>query len=382
MLDLVIRGGRVVTPSGVGDWDVGVQGERIAALGAPGTLDAGRVIDATGKVVVPGGIDPYTHLAHAIMSHPDEPGMTLGPEEDTRGMLFGGTTTHIDFAFVRPGGDIGSAIEQRSARWKGSAYTDYSFHVVLAGALELKVFEAIPEAIQAGFTSFKVFTTNILPPHPKRSGNRIDFGRIQHAMERIAPAGGIMTVHGEDEDIVQFNYEKHRAEGRMEGANLHLVHTKLSEQLAFRRTITLALKLRGKTIEDVTGGNLGAEARMGIAWTEGVVKRGMSLTRFVDITSANAARIFGLYPAKGALAVGSDADIVLIDPSLRKALARDDFHVSDYSPWEGWQIEGWPVTTLLRGRVMVENRRLVTDERAGRLVPRKIESAVLARPVC
>src|SRR5206468_2997730 len=121
-------------------------------------------------------------------------------------MLFGGTTTHIDFAFVRPGGDIRSAIEQRSARWKGSAYTDYSFHVVLAGALELKVFEAIPEAIQAGFTSFKVFTTNILPPHPKRSGNRIDFGRIQHAMERIAPAGGIMTVHGQDEDIVEFNY--------------------------------------------------------------------------------------------------------------------------------------------------------------------------------
>ena len=72
----------------------------------------------------------------------------------------------------------------------------------------------------------------------------------------------------------------------------------------------------------------------------------------------------------------------MIDPSLKKALARDDFHVSDYSPWEGWQIEGWPVTTLLRGRVMVENRRLVTDDRGGRLVPRKIESAVLARPVC
>ncbi|PYO00634.1 MAG: hypothetical protein DMD91_10160 [Candidatus Rokuibacteriota bacterium] len=474
LLDLIIRGGRVVTPSGVGDWDVGVQGERLAVLAAPGTLEAARVIDATGKVVVPGGIDPHTHLAHAIMSHPDEPGLTLGPEEDTRGMLFGGTTTHIDFAFVRPGGDAQSAIEQRSARWKGNSYTDYSFHVVLAGALDLKVFESIPETIQAGFTSFKVFTTNILPPHPKRSGNRIDFGRIQHAMERIAPAGGIMTVHGEDEDIVQFNYEKHRADGRMEGANLHLVHNKLSELLAFRRTIavarhtgcaiyfvhtsaregveaireargagqpvygetlhqyacfnaeyyktprgfcshtypslkfpedqqalwsgllgdglsalatdeyptSLALKLRGKTIEDVTGGNLGAEARMGIAWTEGVAKRGMSLSRFADITSTNAARIFGLYPRKGAIAPGSDADLVLIDPALKKSLSKEDFHVSDYSPWEGWAIEGWPVTTLLRGRVMVENRRLVSDERGGRLMPRKIDSAVLARPVC
>src|SRR5947208_7379015 len=474
MLDLVIRGGRVVTPSGVGNWDLGVQGERIAALGAPGTLEAGRVIDATGKVVVPGGIDPHTHFAHPIMSHPNEPGMTLGPEEDTRGMLFGGTTTHIDFAFVRPGGDIRSAIEQRSARWKGSAYTDYSFHVVLAGALELKVFEAIPEAIQAGFTSFKVFTTNILPPHPKRSGNRIDFGRIQHAMERIAPAGGIMTVHGEDEDIVQFNYEKHRAEGRMDGANLHLVHNKLSEQLAFRRTTalarhtgcaiyfvhtsaregveairearaagapvygetlhqyacfnaeyyktprgvcshtypsrkfpedqqalwsgllgdglstlatdeyptSLALKLRGKTIEDVTGGNVGAEARMGIGFTEGVGKRGMSLERYVDITATNAAKILGLYPRKGVIAPGSDADFALIDPTIRKTLTKDDFHVTDYNPWEGWQVTGWPVMTILRGRVIADRGKLLGSTGDGQLLTRKIDPRVLNRPAC
>src|SRR5207245_10911583 len=128
-------------------------------------VEGGRVMDDAGRVAGAGVIGPHTHLAHPIMSHQDELGLALGAEEDTRGMLFGGTTTHVDFAFVRPGGDIRSAIEQRSARWKGSAYTDYSFHVVLAGALELKVFEAIPEAIQAGFTSFKVFTTNILPPH-------------------------------------------------------------------------------------------------------------------------------------------------------------------------------------------------------------------------
>src|SRR5947207_68422 len=108
LLDLVIRGGRVVTPSGVGNWDLGVQGERIAALGAPGTLEAGRVIDATGKVVVPGGIDPHTHLAHPNMSHPAEPGHPLGPEEDPRGMLFGRTPTHNGLAFGRPGGDLPS----------------------------------------------------------------------------------------------------------------------------------------------------------------------------------------------------------------------------------------------------------------------------------
>ncbi|MDP2703131.1 MAG: dihydropyrimidinase, partial [Candidatus Rokubacteria bacterium] len=119
MLDLVIRGGRVVTPQCVGSWDVGVPGERIAVLGAPGTLptEAARVIDATGLIVTPGGVEPHTHLAHAIMSHPESPSITLGPEEDTRGMACGGTTTHIDFCYVRPGSDIQPVLEQRAARW-------------------------------------------------------------------------------------------------------------------------------------------------------------------------------------------------------------------------------------------------------------------------
>ena len=143
--------------------------------------------------------------------------MTLGPEEDTVGMACGGTTTHIDFAYLRTGGDLQQVVEQRAARWKGNSYVDYTFHITLAGALDLQVFEQIPEAIQAGYPSFKVFTTNVLPPHPKRAGNRLDFGRIHYAMEKVAPAGGIMVVHGEDEDLVQFNYERFREEKRMEG---------------------------------------------------------------------------------------------------------------------------------------------------------------------
>ena len=96
MLDLVVRGGHVVTPAGAGAWDVGVEGERIAAVATPGTLtDAGRVIDATGKIVVPGGIEPHTHLAEFVSMRPEENEWTLGPEQDTRGMVFGGTTTHM-----------------------------------------------------------------------------------------------------------------------------------------------------------------------------------------------------------------------------------------------------------------------------------------------
>jgi dihydropyrimidinase len=475
MLDLVVKGGQVVTPAGPIVADVGVVGERIAVVGQPDTVPAGaREIDASGLIVVPGGVEPHTHLAHRIAMHPDEELFTLGPEDDTRGMVFGGTTTHVDFCFVRPGGDVATALEQRAARWKGNSYTDYSFHLALCGPLPIKTFDAVPEAIQQGFATLKVFTTDILPPHPKRSGNRLDFGRIQLAMEKAARAGGLVAVHAEDHDIVQFMYEKFREEGRLDGTNLALVHNKLSEMLAFRRTInlaeavgaavyfvhtsaregvdavaeararglpvyaetlhhytcftaddyktprgfcyhtypslkfeddraalwdglvgggvstvgtdefptSLALKLRGRTIEDVTGGNLGAEARMGIVFTEGVVRRGMSLARFAEVTATNAARILGLYPRKGVIAPGSDADLVLIDPRARKTLTRDDFHVSDYSPWEGWEVRGWPVTTILRGAVVVQDGRLVDDRRRGELLPRKIDPIVLRRAAC
>src|SRR2546425_1693640 len=166
MLDLLIRGGDVVTPQGVGRWDVAIEGERIVALGLPELgLEAGRVIDATGKIVVPGGIEPHTHLAHLISMQPEENLHTLGPEEDTRGMVFGGTTTHVDFCFVRPGTDVQQVIESRAARWKGNSYADYSFHVALQGPLPLKVFDQIPEAIQAGFPSFKVFTVERSEEH-------------------------------------------------------------------------------------------------------------------------------------------------------------------------------------------------------------------------
>src|SRR5256712_7499952 len=156
MLDLVIRGGDVVTPRGVGRWAGAIEGERIVALGRPEQgFQGGRVIDASGKIVVPGGVEPHTHLAHFISMQPEENLHTLGPEEDTRGMVFGGTTTHVDFCFVRPGTDVQQVIETRAARWKSNSYTDYSFHVALQGQLGLTVFDQLPEAVQAGLPSFK-----------------------------------------------------------------------------------------------------------------------------------------------------------------------------------------------------------------------------------
>jgi dihydropyrimidinase len=474
MLDLAIRGGDVVAPHGTGRWNVGVKDGKIAFVGLEDqAVKASKVIDATGKLVVPGGIEPHTHLGDRITMQPSGAGLfALGPEEDTRGMAFGGTTTHVDFAWVHPRNDVTSAIERRMNRWNNKSHVDYTFHVALTGQLPLKTFDQLPEAIQQGFPSFKVFTADFLPPHPRRFPLRMDLGRIQLAMEKVAAHDGIMVVHAEDHDIVQFNYERFKAEGRTEGWNMHLVHSNLSESLSFRRAIGLAgatgagiyfvhtsardgveavmearakglpiyaetlhhyacfsaedykllrgfcyhtypslkypddqkalwdglvndgisttatdeyptsleLKLRGKEIDDVTGGNLGAEARLGIIYTEGVVKRGMTLQRFAEVTATNAAKILGLYPRKGVIAPGSDADLVLIDPSINKTLGREDFHVSDYSPWEGWEVKGWPVTTILRGKVIVDKGQLFGDLNDGQLVARRIDPRVLRRP--
>jgi dihydropyrimidinase len=162
-----------------------------------------------------------------------------------------------------------------------------------------------------------------------------------------------------------------------------LVHQGLATLATDEYPTPLEVKLRGNRIDNVTGGNTGAEARMGIAWSEGVVKRGMSLERFVEVTSSNAARLFGLYPAKGAIAAGSDADLIFIDPTVRKVLARDDFHVTDYSPWEGWSVSGWPVLTMLRGRVIAADGKLLGKLGDGRLITsRKIADAIVSRPSC
>jgi dihydropyrimidinase len=177
------------------------------------------------------------------LTNPDSGRSTLGPEEDTRGMAFGGTTTHLDFCFVEPSMEITEAIEKRCARWKGNSFVDYSFHVGLMGALPIKTFDQLADVIKQGFPSFKVFTTDVLPPHPKRISVRLDLGRIQLAMEKVAKNDGIMVVHAEDDELVQFNYQRFAAEGRTEGHNLHLVHTKLSEELAFERIIRLARAL-------------------------------------------------------------------------------------------------------------------------------------------
>ena len=478
MFDLLIRGGLVVTPEDVGERDVGVQGGRIAAVAWPGTLpaEAGRVVDARSKIVLPGGIEPHAHIAIPVperwAGRPEV--MTQPPEAASRAAAFGGVTTVIDFAGdlnPSPGANwspesIMQVVEGRRNVFHGHAYTDFAFHYILAGQVAPAVIGQIGEAVQEGIASFKIFTT--FP------GLRVPYGHLWAVFAEVAKHGGVMVVHAEDDDIVTYMEDKLTREGRDQGYHLHLVHNNLSEDLAFRKIIRLArhtevgvyfvhttakegvraiaeardqrlpvygealhnylqftcedykkpdgtaihtypaikfaddrdalqvglmdgdlcttatdeyttyknVKLSGDTIHTVCGGHNGIETRLPVAFTTFVAQRGMSLQRFAAITSTNAAKILGLYPQKGAIAPGSDADLVLIDPNLRKTLTLDDLHAdSDYSIWEGFACQGYPVMTILRGKVIVEDGRLLGSSADGRWLRRHVSADVRARPV-
>jgi dihydropyrimidinase len=138
--------------------------------------------------------------------------------------------------------------------------------------------------------------------------------------------------------------------------------------------------LQGKRIDDTTGGNSGVEPRLALMYTEMVKRRGYPLEKFVDLTSTNAAKIMGLYPRKGALSVNSDADITILDTSKKLTVRKEMLHETDYSPWEGHEVDAWPSMTILRGKVKVENGRLLGDLNDGQYLYRKISDEIRQSP--
>src|SRR6516165_6619878 len=183
MVSLIIRGGDLVMPGAVVPCDVAVPGGPIAAIAGPGALpaeSADRVIDATGHIVMPGGIDPHVHL-HYVWIKPDgTPLVTAGPEQVGRAALFGGTTTFIDFAYWRDGVSALQAIEMRDKDFVGKSPCDWAYHIMLHSEPPPEFAGQLAEAIQAGYPTLKIFTTNILP---SRSGRMVDFGDIWEAFQ-------------------------------------------------------------------------------------------------------------------------------------------------------------------------------------------------------
>jgi dihydropyrimidinase len=474
MLDIVISGGLAVLPSGPQPADIGIAGEHIVAIGAPGSLaelGAGRIVDASGRIVIPGGIDPHVHCRWPMpVPGVAQPAMTDGPDRVSQAALFGGTTTIIDFALVDAGMTVQQAIERRQQEWAGDCHCDYAFHTMVQGKIAPELLGQLAESVAAGHPSVKIFTTDITP---SRRGRMVDFGGIWEVLKVLAQAGGIAAIHAEDNDIVMHMYEKLIREDRTGFENLAEVHNTLSEDLSFNRVIRLAenvegaalymvhvsaasgaaaigasrargfpiygetlhqyllynaedykrpggqmyhtypslkfaddqkalwaatrhgaiqaiatdevccplkVKLQGSRIDDTTGGNSGVEPRLSLMYTHMVAKRGYSLADFVGLVSTNAAKIMGLYPKKGALAVGSDADIVLLDARKPRVIRKEDLHETDYTPWEGHEVAAWPSMTILRGKIAVDNASFLAAPGDGQFLPRKIPDEIRARP--
>lgn len=473
MINLIVRGDTVVTPQGVGAYDVLISGESILAVTPRDTLPpppGTRIIDASGKIVIPGGIDPHVHCSWFLPNPDGTAGLTAPPAQVSRAALYGGTTTIIDFARWTHGSTIEGAIKRRDQDWAGKCCCDYAYHVMIEGALPPEILGQLGDAIQAGYPTVKIFTTDITP---SRRGRMVDFGDIWEVFKVLSAHRGVGVIHAEDNDIVMHMYDKLIREGRVSFEHMAEVHNTLSEDLSFRRVLrlaesvpgtalymmhvsaatgvaairesrakglpiygeslhqymlytsddyrrqngqiyhtypslkskadqealwagaadgainaiatdeiccSLAVKVQGNRIDDTTGGNAGVEPRLAVMYTEMVERRGYTLSRFADLVSSNAARIMGLYPRKGAIAPGSDADLTILDPQLRRVLRSADLHETDYSPWEGHEVRAWPSTTILRGKAVVEDGAFKGDERDGRYLFRRMSEDILSRP--
>ncbi|HXV32859.1 MAG TPA: amidohydrolase family protein [Gaiellaceae bacterium] len=479
MADLVVTGGLVVTPDGAGELDVVVEGETIASLAEPGTAptEGARVVDAAGKIVLPGGVEPHAHVFEPMYRgwSQGEDVWLQTPEGATRAAIFGGTTTVLSFAFMaihvaEQEFDARLAVEHRREVFTGRSYADFAFHPVLTGTPSDATIASVADAIAEGTSTMKLFTTDLTTG---QAGVKIDNASAFEVMKQCAEHGALVMVHAEDDDLIKHMEAKLRREGRNGLENVHLVHTLLGEELAVRAydrlaqeagaplyvvhvggreplgaiaearaagrpvfgevlhnmlcfstedyakpdgaryhigmglkepgnqeplwealgdgtlstlatdeyTTSYAVKMAGTDLETTPGGHAGIETRGIIGYSEGVAKGRMTLERFAEVFSANPARLMGLYPRKGAIAPGSDADLAVWDPDAERVIALEDLHhESDYSPWEGWAVRGWPVATVLRGKVVVEGGELLGDPGDGRWLPRWLDRAVRVGP--
>ncbi|WP_417725533.1 dihydropyrimidinase [Salipiger sp.] len=454
--DLVITGARVVSPGGVAACDIGITGGRIVTLGTG--LTGAEVIDATGLIAMPGGIDSHVHIAQ-----PSGPGVEMADDfaSATRSAACGGNTTVMPFCLPEDGQSLREAVTAYHARAEGCCLTDVSFHLIVKSADPVTLGQDLPALIAQGLTSFKVFMTY--------QGMRLSDGEILQVMDVAREQGALTMVHAENEEAIEFLRDKAERDGRI--APVHHARTRPVpvEREATHRATTLAEvagvpvmivhvsngaaldeieRARGRGVRvlaetcpqyitltaddldkagfegakwvcsppprdtgeqaaiwaglergafdvfssdhcpfrfadpagkdapgarasfrNIPNGIPGVETRLPILFSEGVSKGRLSLETFARLTATNHARIYGL-EHKGAIMIGMDADIVLWDPTLTRRISQSDLHHgADYTPWEGFEVTGWPVRTILRGHTVMENGTPV-DTAPGRHVAR------------
>jgi dihydropyrimidinase len=457
-MSTVIKGGTIVTHDLTYKADVLIEGGRIAAIG-PG-LQGDTELDATGCFVMPGGIDPHTHLEMPFMGTYSSDDFESG----TRAALSGGTTMVIDFALPSPGQGLLDALEMWHNK-SGRANCDYSYHMAVTWWGE-KVFDDMKAVVDRGITSFKHFLAY-------KGALMVNDDELYSSFQRVRDLGAIAMVHAENGDVVAELSAKLLREGNvgpeahaysrppqvegeatnraimiadMAGAPLYVVHTSCEDSHeAIRRARQAGKRVwgepliqhlvldeseyfnadwdhaarrvmsppfRNKQHQDslwaglssgslsvvatdhcafttaqkrfglgdftkIPNGTGGLEDRMPMLWTYGVTTGRITMNEFVAVTSTNAAKIFGMYPKKGAVAVGSDADLVVWDPAKEKVIAAGTQQSAiDYNVFEGKRVKGLPRFTLTRGQVAVHDGEIRCEEGHGEFVAREPNGAV------
>lgn len=466
--DTIIRGGTVVTATDTFEADIAISGGIIAAIGRD-LGDAREVVDATGRLVMPGGIDSHVHL-----SQPSGPGITMADDfaSGTRSAAFGGNTMVLPFAMQQKGESLREVVKQYHAKADGHCYVDVSFHLIIADASETVLGQELPALVNDGYTSFKVFMTY--------EGLALSDMEMLNVMSVARETGALVMVHAENYDAIRFLTDQleragktapkyhatsrpipvereatHRAISLSEIIDVPIMIVHVSNREAMeeiKRAQQRGLKIYGETCpqylvlteKDLEGLNMegtkyvcsppprdlasqqacwegmiygvfslfssdhcpfryddphgklapkgrtsfrwvpngipGVETRLPILFSEGVGKGRITLNDFVALSSTNHARTYGLYPKKGAIEVGSDADIAIWDAERRVTISQSLMHGGcDYTPYEGIEVTGWPVSTIVRGKFVVRDGELVGKEGTGAYVAR--EKSPLAVPV-
>lgn len=461
MKRLLVKGGTLVSTAGRSRADLLIENGKIAQVGGSLLDDGAETVDASGCYVLPGSVDPHVHLLLTSGSSTTADGYFT----TTRSAACGGVTTVVDFAQQLAGESLLEVVQERREECEGEACVDFSFHCNPTDISDGQV-EELAMLRDAGITSLKLYTTY------KQAGFYCDAHSILRIMEEAARQGISVSVHAEDDDLVQgFANEyivagkgglKYHGEARppiieeLAVANLlylaaqtdaavYLVHLssarsiEMASQAAARGTrviaetcphflvlddsaylredprsyimtpplrssdnqealwkylldgnistigsdhcgYTLSQREGVESFSEVAPGVPGVEATLPLLYTYGVVRRGMSLERLVDLLSTGPARLFGLYPHKGSLIVGTDADVTVYDPESTGVFRASKMHSeAGYTPYEGLAQIGEVRTTICRGEIVYRDGEFVGERGFGRFLRRKSGAAYSSR---
>ena len=453
MIDLLVSGGLVATSEFTMMADIAVKDGKISGLVAPGFVQhADRVIDASGKILMPGAIDPHVHMQSRAFGTVTRDDFSSG----SKAGAFGGVTSMVDFAIPGATQTPMDAIREQQRNADGKTYLDYSLHSCLTNANE-KTVEQVKQIIDQGVPSFKMFMTY------RKEGVLIDDGMLMLLINEISKNGGLPGVHAENDAMIVTLVEKFLAENKVSPIFHALSRPNVTESEAINRALYIAdfynsplyiyhmstkqgaglirsAKSLGKkaycevcthhlvltdelyersdgikyimtpplrrredlealwnalaegtisnvasdhsswdpgqkdkknSFAEVPNGVAGIETRVPVIYSEGVIGGRLSLQRFVEVVSTNPAKIFGLYPKKGSLSVGSDADITIIDPKLETKITLESLHSRvDYTIYDGMRLKGYPITTIVKGEPIVKDRQFIAGSPAnGVFVP-------------